>query len=123
MERLRQTHAKEVESRDEEVEEIRQSCQKKVGLTRGPAALWGPGYIPGDAGPWSRSARIPHARCPAPAARQVRPVLGIVHTLHKRESPRLAWQVISVPRARGGTHWVLAPWPQPGSPRVTLSWT
>ncbi|NWI73033.1 MY18A protein, partial [Dryoscopus gambensis] len=30
MERLRQTHAKEVESRDEEVEEIRQSCQKKV---------------------------------------------------------------------------------------------
>ncbi|KAL8198974.1 UNVERIFIED_CONTAM: hypothetical protein K2H54_030813, partial [Gekko kuhli] len=29
MERLRQTHAKEVESRDEEVEEIRQSCQKK----------------------------------------------------------------------------------------------
>lgn len=38
MERLRQTHAKEVESRDEEVEEIRQSCQKKVGLGHGPAA-------------------------------------------------------------------------------------
>ncbi|NXX47320.1 MY18A protein, partial [Tricholaema leucomelas] len=30
MERLRQTHAKEVESRDEEVEEIRQLCQKKL---------------------------------------------------------------------------------------------
>uniref|UniRef100_A0A8C8S7Q4 Unconventional myosin-XVIIIa n=1 Tax=Pelusios castaneus TaxID=367368 RepID=A0A8C8S7Q4_9SAUR len=30
MERLRQTHAKEVESRDEEVDEIRQSCQKKL---------------------------------------------------------------------------------------------
>lgn len=32
MERLRQTHAKEVENREEEVEEIRQSCQKKVRL-------------------------------------------------------------------------------------------
>lgn len=41
MERLRQTHAKEVESRDEEVEEIRQSCQKKVGLGHGPAAQGG----------------------------------------------------------------------------------
>ncbi|XP_048853883.1 unconventional myosin-XVIIIa-like isoform X3 [Brienomyrus brachyistius] len=30
MERLRQTHAKEVESREEEVEEIRQTCSKKV---------------------------------------------------------------------------------------------
>lgn len=30
MERLRQTHSKEVESKDEEVEEIRQSCSKKV---------------------------------------------------------------------------------------------
>lgn len=30
MERLRQTHGKEVESKDEEVEEIRQSCSKKV---------------------------------------------------------------------------------------------
>lgn len=30
MERMRQTHSKEVESRDEEVEEARQSCQKKV---------------------------------------------------------------------------------------------
>ncbi|KAG6928528.1 myosin XVIIIA, partial [Chelydra serpentina] len=30
MERLRQTHSKEVESRDEEVEEIRLSCQKKL---------------------------------------------------------------------------------------------
>ncbi|XP_019401358.1 PREDICTED: unconventional myosin-XVIIIa isoform X14 [Crocodylus porosus] len=30
MERLRQTHAKEVESRDDEVEEIRQSCHKKL---------------------------------------------------------------------------------------------
>lgn len=30
MERTRQTHAKEMESRDEEVEEARQSCQKKV---------------------------------------------------------------------------------------------
>lgn len=30
MERMRQTHSKEMESRDEEVEESRQSCQKKV---------------------------------------------------------------------------------------------
>lgn len=30
MERMRQIHSKEVESRDEEVEEARQSCQKKV---------------------------------------------------------------------------------------------
>lgn len=30
MERLRQTHSKEVESKDEEVEDIRQSCSKKV---------------------------------------------------------------------------------------------
>ncbi|KAM6464667.1 unconventional myosin-XVIIIa isoform 4-T6 [Liasis olivaceus] len=30
MERLRQTHSKEVESRDEEMEEIRQLCQKKL---------------------------------------------------------------------------------------------
>uniref|UniRef100_A0AAY4DS32 Uncharacterized protein n=1 Tax=Denticeps clupeoides TaxID=299321 RepID=A0AAY4DS32_9TELE len=30
MERLRQTHSKELESKDEEVEEIRQSCSKKV---------------------------------------------------------------------------------------------
>ncbi|MEQ2173479.1 Unconventional myosin-XVIIIa, partial [Goodea atripinnis] len=30
MERLRQTHFKEVESKDDEVEEIRQSCSKKV---------------------------------------------------------------------------------------------
>lgn len=30
MERLRQTHSKEIESKDEEVEEIRQSCSKKV---------------------------------------------------------------------------------------------
>ena len=29
-ERLRQTHSKEIESKDEEVEEIRQSCSKKV---------------------------------------------------------------------------------------------
>lgn len=27
---MRQTHSKEMESRDEEVEEARQSCQKKV---------------------------------------------------------------------------------------------
>lgn len=31
MERLRQTHSKEIESKDDEVEEIRQSCSKKVG--------------------------------------------------------------------------------------------
>ncbi|XP_032094388.1 unconventional myosin-XVIIIa-like, partial [Thamnophis elegans] len=37
MERLRQTHSKEVESRDEEVEEIRQSCQKKVSQV---ARMW-----------------------------------------------------------------------------------
>lgn len=51
MERLRQTHAKEVESRDEEVEEIRQSCQKKVRRT-----LWCRG-APGHAGrgPGSKS--------------------------------------------------------------------
>ena len=30
MERMRQTHSKEIENRDEEVEEARQSCQKKV---------------------------------------------------------------------------------------------
>ncbi|XP_029111252.1 unconventional myosin-XVIIIa isoform X4 [Scleropages formosus] len=30
MERLRQTHTKEIESKDEEVEEIRQSCSKKL---------------------------------------------------------------------------------------------
>uniref|UniRef100_G1PV47 Unconventional myosin-XVIIIa n=1 Tax=Myotis lucifugus TaxID=59463 RepID=G1PV47_MYOLU len=30
MERMRQTHSKEMESRDEEVEEARQSCQKKL---------------------------------------------------------------------------------------------
>ncbi|XP_069471389.1 unconventional myosin-XVIIIa isoform X5 [Ambystoma mexicanum] len=30
MERLRQTHTKEVESKDEEVEDVRQSCQKKL---------------------------------------------------------------------------------------------
>lgn len=29
-ERLRQTHSKEIESKDDEVEEIRQSCSKKV---------------------------------------------------------------------------------------------
>lgn len=46
MERLRQTHAKEVESRDEEVEEIRQSCQKKVGLSCVPSAQEGLGCIP-----------------------------------------------------------------------------
>uniref|UniRef100_A0A672QVX1 Myosin XVIIIA n=1 Tax=Sinocyclocheilus grahami TaxID=75366 RepID=A0A672QVX1_SINGR len=32
MERLRQTHSKEIESKDDEVEEIRQSCSKKVAL-------------------------------------------------------------------------------------------
>ncbi len=31
MERQRQTHSKEIESKDEEVEEIRRSCSKKVG--------------------------------------------------------------------------------------------
>lgn len=31
-ERLRQMHSKEIESKDEEVEEIRQSCSKKVTL-------------------------------------------------------------------------------------------
>lgn len=30
MERQRQTHSKEIESKDEEVEEIRRSCGKKV---------------------------------------------------------------------------------------------
>lgn len=30
MERLRQMHSKELENKDEEVEEIRQSCSKKV---------------------------------------------------------------------------------------------
>lgn len=32
MERLRQTHSKDIESKDDEVEEIRQSCSKKVML-------------------------------------------------------------------------------------------
>lgn len=30
MERLKQTHSKELDSKDEEVEEIRLSCSKKV---------------------------------------------------------------------------------------------
>lgn len=30
MERLRQTNSKEIETKDDEVEEIRQSCSKKV---------------------------------------------------------------------------------------------
>ena len=32
MERQRQTHSKEIDSKDEEVEEIRRSCSKKVEL-------------------------------------------------------------------------------------------
>lgn len=40
MERLRQTHAKEVESKDEEVEEIRQSCSKKVSSPPWAAPAW-----------------------------------------------------------------------------------
>lgn len=74
MERLRQTHAKEVESRDEEVEEIRQSCQKKVGLGCGPLPVRGqdvslcPGRVPGAAS-WalSRSARLPRGQ-PQPSS-------------------------------------------------------
>lgn len=31
MERQRQAHSKEIESKDEEVDEIRRSCSKKVG--------------------------------------------------------------------------------------------
>lgn len=31
MERQRQAHSKEIESKDEEVDEIRRSCGKKVG--------------------------------------------------------------------------------------------
>jgi myosin-18 len=38
-ERLRQTHSKEIESKDEEVEEIRQSCSKKVLHTRATGNL------------------------------------------------------------------------------------
>jgi len=34
MERQRQTHSKDIESKDEEVEEIRHSCSKKVGATQ-----------------------------------------------------------------------------------------
>lgn len=74
MERLRQTHAKEVESRDEEVEEIRQSCQKKVGLScsllpmRGQDVSLCPGRVPGAAS-WalSRSAQLPHSQ-PQPSS-------------------------------------------------------
>ena len=33
MERTRQTHCKELESKEEEVEDFRQSCSKKVGCT------------------------------------------------------------------------------------------
>lgn len=33
MERQRQTHSKEIESKDEEVDEIRRSCNKKVGAS------------------------------------------------------------------------------------------
>lgn len=69
MERLRQTHAKEVESRDEEVEEIRQSCQKKVGLCCGPSAQEGLGCIPmpwlgtGSCQPGTVTQhRLPHSR-------------------------------------------------------------
>lgn len=49
MERLRQTHAKEVESRDEEVEEIRQSCQKKVRRVLGTSCM--PFQEPENSGP------------------------------------------------------------------------
>lgn len=34
MERQRQAHSKEIESKDEEVDEIRRSCGKKVGAAR-----------------------------------------------------------------------------------------
>lgn len=34
MERQRQNHSKEIESKDEEVDEIRRSCSKKVGVSR-----------------------------------------------------------------------------------------
>lgn len=43
MERLRQTHSKEVESKEEEVEEIRQSCSKKVRSSPGAAPAWATG--------------------------------------------------------------------------------
>lgn len=33
MERQRQNHSKEIESKDEEVDEIRRSCSKKVGVS------------------------------------------------------------------------------------------
>lgn len=52
MERLRQTHSKEVESKDEEVEEIRQSCSKKVRLAW---ALWLPRLALGLMLPWLTS--------------------------------------------------------------------
>ena len=81
MERLRQTHAKEVESRDEEVEEIRQSCQKKVGLGCGPSAQGGqdaspcPGRVPGAASrALSHSVQLPRGHGPALLAQQVQPV-------------------------------------------------
>lgn len=37
MERQRQTHSKEIESKDEEVDEIRRSCSKKVGAAHSHA--------------------------------------------------------------------------------------
>lgn len=40
MERLRQTHSKEIESKDDEVEEIRQSCSKKVNGVIVELAMW-----------------------------------------------------------------------------------
>lgn len=39
MERQRQTHSKEIESKDEEVDEIRRSCSKKVGATHSHAYI------------------------------------------------------------------------------------
>lgn len=47
MERLRQTHSKDIENKDDEVEEIRQSCSKKVkiiSLTVGSNC--NPKYVP-----------------------------------------------------------------------------
>jgi len=107
MERLRQTHAKEVESRDEEVEEIRQSCQKKVGLGCGPFCPGGTRMHPpapaGCRGAASQATSRSHG--PVLLAWQVQPV------------PLLPWPVCARLCTSGCTNTQLV-----GSPRVPSMW-
>jgi len=124
MERLRQTHAKEVESRDEEVEEIRQSCQKKVGLARGPAAPWGSGYILGAA--WAVVTQRSEPTRPLPSSSSPAGLTGPGHRVHIAQMGVTASGPAGHQRPWGTwwhTHSMPAPWLQPGSPRVTSGWT